>query len=411
MRLLPLIGTVLVVSLCSFKAHAIVTYLNCPTLQPLPVTNFMPGAMLPIENVISAYDVGMNSVIKTAIDMAGQKQVQAINDDFTNIMKAMIKISRSQQQQELELDRQMADMKRSYTSKLAAEKERTKNMLFPSDPAMTPIEGGASPIVSVDSPTYKFVKQLCSAAKMQQLSSGKQVRDKALSSMNRRNQKIMSNMQAVSNVNVAAKRNLDMHYDLFCSKEDADEGSCETSSIAPNADISAFNFLFPVGYVQENDELSEEYRTIYTYSAVESLAAYQYIKNLSGVMYVTPPVTGDYTSDSKMLFVATYKQMVSALSISTDVMLSIAQSREPVNSEGVALSTMDALNYQLHQSNMPHVKRIVRSASPSGKMLELQKQMAISNKLKHMLLKQKEQMRTLEAVELSVDMTLISLDR
>ena len=47
-------------TLTAGSANAVVTYANCPTLAPLPVTSFMPAAMLPIQTAENAFDIGMN---------------------------------------------------------------------------------------------------------------------------------------------------------------------------------------------------------------------------------------------------------------------------------------------------------------------------------------------------------------
>lgn len=389
--------------LFSISAKAAVVYANCPTLSPLPVVNFMPGAMIPIQNAQMAFDVGMNVTIKNAVTYAATTQVTSINSNFSALIESTIKLSRSQHQQEMEIEKQFARMKQAYESELNGQLQQIVGRAFPSDPIFSDdpeISGSTS-----YSPTLVYARNMCTMAKMNQYSNKKETKDRVTRSINRRNQKITSSIQAVSNVNASAKRTTDMHYEMFCSQEDLNNALCDTVSVAPNADLSAFNFLYPSGFISTN----ESYQTAYTYSPVESLAAYQYIRHLTGSIYVAPPTESEKRDNTKALFTGVYQQTVSAMSMVSDVLLEISQLREPINESGTPLSKMDVLAYQLEQSVNPDNKRIISSSTETGKRIEIQKQMAINNQLRLLLMKQKDAQRRLQAADLSLSSTIETL--
>ena len=241
---------------------------------------------------------------------------------------------------------------------------------------------------------------------MNQMATGEKAKKRATSDINRRAQKLQASLTAVGSVNSVAKGNIDFHYDIFCSAEDVDNGLCEMESTAPNADISAFNFLYPTGYKDENSASGSDYATLYTYSSVESLAAFQYVKNLSGVLYIVPPTQSEMSNGDMFAYVGAYKQAQSALNLASTALLSVAQNREPINGSGLVMSSLDVINYQITNSSRAEEINRVKSSSEAGKMLELQRQMAISNQLKLLLLRQKDYARQLKAAHLAIDNTI-----
>lgn len=389
------------------KASAAVTYLNCPTLTPLPVTSFMPAAMMPIYNAENAFDIGMNQVVRQAVSTATQMQIEGIGSSFNSIMTSMIETSQAYQQNKMEIERQFQELEMAYEADVAARKEELSRMLFPGDASMMRPKEGEVRVIDKSSPSYKFIYQMCSAGKMQQMMTSKKVVEKALENKNRRSQKIVANIQAVSSVNAVAKGNVDKHYDIFCSEGDVTEGLCETPSMTPNADLDAYVFLYPTGYKNSaGGNSTNDYVTMYTYSPVESLAAYQYIKNLTGFLSVTPPTKQELENPHRIRFAAAYKQLVAAMSLSSDTMLSIAQNREPINNEGLIMGHMDAVNYMIERTKMPEHRRVLKSASESGKLVEMQRQLSIQQALRAILIKQKDRERQLKAAHLALDNTL-----
>lgn len=394
----------------NFSAEAVVTYANCPTLAPLPVTNFMPAAMLPIERAEMSFDMGMNVVMAGAVQSATVIQSEAINSAFNTITSELIKISQAKQTNLIEIDRQYQELKMAYDMELSVQKEQLEGMLFPGDPSMMQPKEGEERVIDPESPTFQFVKQMCSAAKMQQHLYSEAIINESMELRRRRSTKIVRNIQAVASISAAAKQSVDFHYDVFCSEEDAILGMCDEPSLAPNADIDAYVFMYPTGYRGEgNGGTSENYQTMYTYSSVESLAAYQYIKNLTGTLYFSAPTAREEEMASKSQFVGFYKQALSALSLSADYMLSVAQLREPINKTGMVVSQLDALNYAIERSKLPDQQRIISSASDNGKLLELQKQLALQNQLRLLILKQKGSSRQLDAARVAIENSIYSL--
>ena len=402
-----LLSCTVLASLVSGRSNAAVTYLNCPTLRPLPVTSFMPAAMMPIYNAENAFEIGMNQVVRKAVTSAAQIQIEAINSSFNTIMTSMIETSQAYQQNKMEIDRRFQELEMAYEADLEAKKAELSRMLFPGDQSMMRPKPGEVRVIDKSSPSYKFIFQMCSAGKMQQMMTSKKVVEKALENKNRRSQKIVANVQAVSSVNAVAKENIDRHYDIFCSKNDLNEGLCESVSLAPNADLDAYVYLYPTGYKDSaGGNASSDYVTMYTYSPVESLAAYQYVKNITGTLNITPPTKQEMSNPHRVRFGAAYKQLVSALSISADAMLSIAQNREPINNEGMVVSQLDAVNFMLERTKMPEHRRIMKSSSENGKLVEMQRQLAIQQVLRSMILLQKDRIRQLKAADVALDNTL-----
>lgn len=383
-----------------------VTYATCPTLAPLPITSFTPAAMVPIQNTQRAFDIGMNVTIKNAVTLAATTQLNAINSNFSTLLENSIKLSRSQHEQEMQIEKQFSRIKQAYESHLSQQIKTAYASPFPGDPSVAPPRPGQQNTgVSANSPMVTLARNMCNVAKMNQFANSEQSKDKITKSVNRRNQKITASISAVSNVSMVAKQNMDMHYELFCSAEDHANALCQSVSVAPNADISAFNFLYPSGYRGENPD----YQTMYTYSPVESLAAYSYIRHLTGTLYTAPPSESERKDGTRALFAALHKQSTAVLSMAADVMLEIAQLREPLNNTGTRMSAMDILAYQIESNADPKVRRTSTSATESGKMLEVQRQMVINNQLRLLLLKQKDAQRRLQAADIAISSTVESL--
>lgn len=388
--------------LLSLPSKAVITYANCPTLAPLPVTSFMPAAMMPIYNAENAFDIGMNQVVRQAVTSAAQIQAHAINNSFNTVMESMIKTSQSYQQNKMQVDRQFQEMELAYEAELADRKSEIESMLFPGDSSMMRPAPGEVRVINPESPSYKFIHQMCNAGKMQQMMTSKSVVEAALENKNRRAQKVTANIQAISSINIRAKENVDMHYDIFCSNDDFLSGLCEAVSSAPNSDLDAMSFMFPTG----TGAPSSQYQTAYTYSAVESLAAYQYIKHLTGTLYITPPTSSENSDPRKIRYVAGYKQLIASLSLSTDALLDVAQRREPINNSGLVVSSLDAVNYMVEKSKLPAQKRILKSAGETGKLVEMQRQLAIQQRLMLMISEQKDTSLRLKAALVSLENTL-----
>lgn len=394
----------------SQPSQAVVTYANCPTLSPLPVTNFMPAAMLPIEQAEMSFDIGMNTVVAAAVQTATVIQSEAISSAFNTMSQQYLTISQGKQKDMMEIERQYEEMMLSYEMTLEAEKEELENMLFPGDSSMMEPAEGAVRVIDTESPTYKFVSQMCSGAKMQQRLYSKAIIEAEIKQRSRRNQKIVSNIQAVASIDAMSKQSVDFHYDVFCSQTDEDNGLCGEASLAPNADLDAYVFMYPSGYRGEgNGGATDEYQSMYTYSPVESLAAYQYVKNITGTLFFSAPTGRELELASKSQFVGLYKQMVAALSLSTDTMLSIASLREPINSVGLVVGKLDAINYAIEKAKLPAHQRVMASASQNGKLLELQNQLALQNQLRLLILKMKEKEKQLEAARVAMENSVYAL--
>lgn len=366
----------------------------------------MPAAMQPIYTAENAFDVGMNVTIMTAVRTSRDYTNQVVSSSFMTLLQNMMQTEQTNAQQMIEIDRQYEELKASYKNKLEKKQAQAEKMIYPTDEVFDlDLEIDLNSI-SESSPTYQFVHKMCTTGKMNQAASSESAKKKATVDINRRAQKLQSALTAVGSVNSVAKTNIDFHYDIFCSDEDVDNGLCEMASMAPNADISAFNFLYPTGYKDGNSAASSDYETMYTYSSVESLAAFQYVKNLSGVLYIVPPSQSEMTNGDMFAYVGAYKQAQSALNLSSTALLSVAQNREPINSSGLVMSSLDVINYQVSKSGEPDEINRVKSSSEAGKMLEVQRQMAIANQIKFLLLKQKDHLRQLKAAQLAIDSTI-----
>jgi hypothetical protein len=394
--------------LCPSNAYAVVTYANCPTLNPLPVTNFLPTAMAPIKIVSNSFEVGMNVTIKSAVSTASAIQTQATSSSFNSIMVDMIETSHAYNTDLLQIDKQFKDLMMAYESDLAARQSELDGMMFPGDDSMMQPKPGETRSIDPSSPSYRFIKEVCSAGKMQQLMTSKKVVLKATKNKNRRSQKILSNMQVVSSIQAKAKENIDRHYDIFCSQTDVDNGLCDQPSMTPNADLDAGLFLYPSGYIESGGR-NQDYSTAYTYSAVESLASYQYIKNLTGTLYIPPPTQQELKSSDSAVFVSAYKQMLSVMSLSTDSLLHISSMREPINNSGLIMGKLDAMNYLIEKSKLPEYQRVFKSASDNGKMLEMQKHLALQQRLRFAMMEQQDRMRQLKAARLAIEATRAAL--
>jgi hypothetical protein len=94
------------------------------------------------------------------------------------------------------------------------------------------------------------------------------------------------------------------------------------------------------------------------------------------------------------------------MSVSADAMLSIAQNREPMNSQGRMVSELDGLNSLIEKAKLPESRRILKSASETGRLVEMQRQMAIQQRIRLMILKQKEILRDMSATRVALENTV-----
>jgi hypothetical protein len=389
----------LLTSLLSFTSSA-VPFINCPTLMPLPITEFGPGAMVPINNTVNAFDIAMNTTILTAINLSSANMTKAIGDNNMSLMRAVITMSQKKDKDNMEIDKGFKDLKTSYDERLANDMAKSNSKLFPGDPVK---DKSGAVISEPGSPTYEYVKNMCTMGKMHQISTSKLIKVNSLRTHNGRNQMLAHSLEAVSSVMAASKDNVDTHFELFCSVEDRDSGLCDSVSAAPNADISAFNFFYPVGQKDQNMGATASYRTLYTYNQVESFGAFQYIKNLTGYIGISPPSSDEVLLISKATFVGRYKQLMASMSLVSDAMLAVSSLREAVNSSGVVMSEMDVMNYQIEQSNNPDQVLVDNSASENGKRLTIVRHMAINNKLRYWALLQENARRNITAANLAIN--------
>ena len=384
-------------------ASAVITFLNCPTLQPLPIVGFQPAAMVPIDNVEMTFDTGMNVTVMTAVKTSNLMQMQAITESYTAIMKQYVQASRTQTKDMMEYDQKMFDMKMTFLGELSVNKSRVEMSLFPSDPINH--ESTVSvpePVIEPGGATFSYLQTMCSMAKMNKKAFDTEKQELVKRRKSSRNQQITEQLAQTKNAAVASKQLVDFHYDMFCSQTEADAGICEEASLVPNLDLSAFNLLYPAGYAAENSAHSNSYTTRYTYNPVESFAAYQYTRNLVGVIQMDPPTKEEEANPSSATFVGAYKLGLASLSLSSDAILYSTSLREPINGAGVVMGQLDALNYQLQNTSNPNNMIFMKTSSENGVNLAIAQQLAMQNKIHYLMLKQEDYERILEAAQVSV---------
>lgn len=393
----------------SSSSHAVVTYLNCPTLQPLPIIAFEKAAMIPIDNVELSFDTSMNVTIMGAVKASNLMQMQAITSSYTTIMKQYVSSSRNKVKDVMEYDQKMFDMKMSYMGELSVNKSRVDVSLFPSDPINHESVNVANETTAPGTPTFTYLQTMCSMAKMNKKAFDAEKQEVVNLRKTSRNLQITDQLTQAQSASVASKQLVDFHYDMFCSATEASAGICE-ESLVPNLDLSAFNLFYPSGYAKDNKVASESYMTRYTYNPVESFAAFQYVRNLVSVVDIDPPTDQEKTNPSSARFVGAYKMGVSALSIASDAMLYTTSLREPVNGAGVIMSQLDALNYQLNKTSAPNTTIFMKSSSSNGIGLALSQQLAMQNKIHYLMLKQEDYGRVLDAAHIAIDSFVNSVD-
>jgi hypothetical protein len=390
----------IILSLVTARSFAIgVTFENCPTLTPLPIVGFQPAAMVPINNVETAFDIGMNVTLKTALKTANLMRMQAINDSYSAIMKSYIKATTNAANKDVELEQQMFDLRRNALAQIETAKDKADSSIFPSDPVYT---GRVEGRENVNDNTYQFLIGMCTMSKMVGESFDEESRKRANSTKGRRNLDVAEGLKQVQSTRNAAQQMVDMHYDLFCSEDELAAGVCATASIAPKMDLSAINVLYPVGYIDTNETFTSDYRTKYTYNQLESFAASQYVKNVVGVLPVPPPSTAELSKPGSQAFVGAFKQSQASLSIAADAIQYVSSLREPVNGAGVIISQLDAIAIQLDQARDTDLSISVQSSSDEGRALAIAQQMAFQNQLQYLLFRIEDYEKMLDASKLAI---------
>jgi hypothetical protein len=393
----------------SLNSNAAVTYLNCPTLSPLPIVAFESAAMIPIDNVEITFDTAMNVTIMSAVKSSNLLQMQAITDSYTAIMKQYVTSSRNKVKDMMEYDQKMFDLKMSYLGELSVNKSRVDVSLFPSDPINHESANTENAASTPGTATFTYLQTMCSMAKMNKKAFDAEKQEIVNLRKTSRNIQITDQLTQVQSASVASKQLVDFHYDMFCSSTEAAAGICE-ESLVPNLDLSAFNLLYPSGYAEDNMAVSVDYMTRYTYNPVESFAAYQYVRNLVGVVQIDPPSNKEKTNPSSARFVGAYNMGISALSLASDSILYSTSLREPVNGAGVVMSQLDALNYQLNNTSNPNNMIFMKSSSENGVGLAVAQQLAMQNKIHYLMLKQEDYERILGAAHVAIDSFVNNVD-
>ncbi|MBE8232719.1 MAG: hypothetical protein HAW67_03220 [Endozoicomonadaceae bacterium] len=379
---------------CAVEA---VPFINCPTLAPLPITAFQPAAMTPINNTESVFDNVMNVVIKQAVILAAQNLANATRNSNVSIVKAVIQASQTRLKDEMELSKNLEEVKLAYVGQLESDVSSNNNHLFPSEKNSNYEKGSA---------TYSLVKNMCTIAKMHQQSSGNKQQLKIAQEKAKKGRKITRALQSISSVQAASQSKVAAHYDIFCSENDMENGVCNATSAMPEADLSAYNFFYPIGSKSTNVGVTKEYQTLYTYNPVESFAAFQYIQNVTGQLDVAPPTFDESNQLYKKTFIGRYKQLMSVMSLSSDVLLEMSANREPANKSGVEMSPLDALRYQMAITTDPDNVILSNASSSAGKQIDYLQLLAINNKMQMLLFRQSDASRRLKAASIALDDSL-----
>lgn len=381
-------------------SNAVVTYANCPTLAPLPVVAFQPGAMVPINNVETAFETGFNVTLRTAIKTADIIRMQAINDSYSAIMKSYIQATTNAGNKDLELKQQMFDLRRNAMSQIEKAKDKAGSSIFPADAVYSGRKEGRK---NVNENTFTFLAGMCSMSKMINNSFDQESRQRASTNKSRRNVGVSEKLKQVQSVRSASQQMVDLHYDIFCSEEEFNAGVCGAASVAPKLDINAQNVLYPVGYIDNNAQASGDYRTRFTYNQIEAFAAERFVNNIVGIVPVAPPSSAEIQRPALQSFIGSYKQAQSALSLAADSLQYISALREPVNSSGVVFSQLESVNYLLKQSRDADANISVNTSSDEGRALAIAQQMAFQNQIQYLLYR-------IEDYELLLDATKVAID-
>ncbi len=335
----------------------------------------------------------MEETLKEAVEEATIANVSNIKDSFAQLKTYLLKTKKMKAQEATKMKVQENDLRMEYKAMLKKEVEKAKSTSFgDTDKNATPQEGSF---------TYKMMKNLCKRTKMNEKALGKDARVKDNEASSKKAKKNVSKRQKVTSLKSERRKSQDKHYDLFCTPEEQKQDLCEVASALPNGDLQADLFLYPMGFNEENEAVSD-FNTKYTYNETEALAADSFIQNIIGFMPVEPPSPEERSNPDKAKFVTLYNQLVSSLNLSSYIFEKSYQRRLPKNKDGVRMSEIDILKYMVDDLKNPDNQAMENQARGSGFEMIYQSANVLKTKIDMEKLTQKERLKLLEATILSL---------
>lgn len=326
------------------------------------------------------------------IQKTNNEKVNNIQEIFTQLTKFLIKQKVAKSEQDLEIKVKEQELKLEYEARLRADVEKANSSPFgDTAPDESPTAGTF---------TYEYMKNMCKRTKMLEKTQGDKARINTTRAISKKSDKNIDKRQSVVSIEAESIKNINKHYDLFCSPSDVDNGLCEMVSALPNADLDANMFLSPEGFKELN---TTDYKTKYTYNELEALGADSFINNVIGVMPISPPTPSELSDKDKAKFVSLYNQLFSSLNIASFSFEQSYQKRLPKNKEGVRLSLLDTLNYLVEDMNSPQNKSLDSNAKANAFEMAYQSVMALKTKIDLEILLQKERLKLLDATLLSLE--------
>jgi hypothetical protein len=328
------------------------------------------------------------------IEETNMDKVENISQIFAQLKKYFIKDKKFKVQQNTEIKLKERDLRMEYKAVLEKEIAIAEATSF-GDTAK-----GDAP--SPESFTYKMMKNLCKRTKMAESTLGASARQKYIEASSKKAKKNVSKRQSVTSLKSEKIKNIDKHYDLFCTNDEFEADLCKFPSALPNGDLQADLFLYPEGFNEENATVSD-YDTRYTYNETEALAADGFIGNVVGLLPVEPPTPSELKDPKKAGFVSLYNQLASSMNMSSFIFERAYQKRLPKNKTGLRMSELEILNYMVEDLNSIENKAISGQAKANGFEMLYQSTAALKTKLDMEKLVQKERLKLLEATVLSLN--------
>lgn len=329
------------------------------------------------------------------VQETNNEKVNNIEEVFSQLTKFLIKQKISDTERDIEIATKEQELEMEYKAALAADIERSKSKGF-NDVAddETPAEGTF---------TYEYMRNMCKRTKMFDKTQGEEARRNNTQAVAKNNQKNIAARESVVSIVSENRKMQDRRYALFCSEEDVAQGLCDIASALPNADLTADTFLYPEGFKEENKNITASYKTKYTYSELEALAADSFIKNVIGFLPVEPPTSEEKLNESKTKFVTLYNQTSTSLNIASLSFEKAYQNRLPKNKQGVRMGQLDVLNYLVEDMNSINSQNIEGQTKANAFEMIFQSVLAIKTKIEMEKLLQKERIKLLEAALLSLE--------
>lgn len=279
---------------------------------------------------------------------------------------------------------------------------------------------GEDGVINKNTQSYAHFKNVCKRNKMFMKAASPSYN--VQKSMSIAKEVTKGTSQATQNASMASqgKGKIDSHFTKWCSKEEIQNGVCDTQELTAcnnpsgvckagdefklvNGDQDAVNVLNPEGWKDHNSIPDELFTTKYTYDEDQEKAATDFAYNVVYSGAVPAPSVKEKTDPTKAEFVYAYQSNLASLNLAHFTFENLMASRKPITEEGedVMMSELDVMHYIMHNMKNPDNLATIMSGKEKNIDLAMFTMLTVKNKLEFNKYEQNQRIEALMAAVLA----------